>query len=195
MSSEEIKHPNFFVLKAMLFPVLIVPVMVMTFLIIRGNKAEQLYYQALDAVNDGNFVLAGELFEKAGTLGHAESLCNLAMLYKSGALESDNASELTRKFFQQASGNGSLEADYELGVLAENQPIPDYDLASLYYRRAALGGHIGGLIAMGRLHELGLGVNQSPTLAKEFYEKASQTGSAQAHTALGILYLSGFEAW
>ncbi len=181
--------PNFFLLKAMLFPVVVVPALVVTMLVIRGNEAEQLYYQALNDAAQGNFSAAAQKFEQAGRKGHAASACNLAMLYQTGVLECKDAAGMAQKYFHLAALNGSLTAEYELGKFAENAATPDYDEAAMHYRKAALGGHAGGLIAIGRLYEYGLGVNKSSMLAKNFYEKAAQNGSVDGYTALAKLYL------
>ena len=191
MSEPAAKQPKYFLLKALIFPVLVVPALVVTLLVIRGNEAEQLYYQALTAAANNNFAEAARFFERAESMGHAESSYNLALLYSSGVLDSADPAALARKHLQKAALNGSLSAEYELGKQAEYSRTPDYSQAAMHYRKAALGGHIEGLMALGRMHEKGLGVNQSVLLAKEFYEKAAQSGNAEANTLLAQLYYSG----
>ncbi len=184
-------HPRWNMLFFILLPVLIVPLLVMLLLLVRGNRAEQLYDRALAAAAAGDMAAAAVDFEKAGALGHAESSYNLALIYRSGAIEAGNNEELYLTYLTRAALNGSLIAEFELGVWAENQPEADYPLAALHYRRAALGGLNEGLMALGRCYENGLGVNKSALLAREFYRKAARQNHAAAERALGMLYLSG----
>lgn len=193
MSEQSAKPPKFFLLKAMIFPVLVVPVVVVTLLVIRGNEAEQLYYQALDLAAAGKFEAAAEKFKRSGDLGHADSSYNLALLYSSGALDAPDSAQQVEKNLRQAALNGSIEAEYELGKIAEYSAQPDLDRAAMHYRKAALGGHADALTAMGRLHENGWGVNQSLTLAGEFYRKGAQRGGAENNAELGFFLLSGAE--
>lgn len=190
MSKDE-SHKNFFLLKAILFPVIVVPSAVIAMLLFRGNESQRIYNRALQAANSGNYQLAALEFERAAALGHAESACDLALLYQAELLPAKNRLQKIRQCLMQGALNGSMNAEYELGKLAESGPEPDMLQAAMHYRRAALGGHVQAQTAMGRLHEAGLGVNQSALLAKEFYQQAAQSGSAEACTALAKLYLSG----
>ncbi|MBE6368057.1 MAG: sel1 repeat family protein [Lentisphaerae bacterium] len=190
MRDDQMPEPNYTLLYFLLLPVLLIPVVVMAFLLVRGDQAEQYYNRGLRAASAGDLAAARAHFEKAGSLGHAPSDCNLALLYRSGAVTVDNAAEETLRVLTRAALNGSMSAEYQLGQLAENNTPPDYDLAVLHYRRAALGGDVDGLLAMGRLHEHGLGINKSALLAREFYLKAAESNSMAACTALGLLYIS-----
>ena len=183
--------PKYFLLKAMLLPVIVIPALVITFLVIRGDRAEQLYLRALDAAKRGDYAAACADFARAGELGHAESACNLALIYQSGVVKVENARELTEANFLLAALNGSARAEYELGKLAESNAEPDYKQAAMYYRSAALAGLPEAMVALGKLHEKGLGVNKSADLAKEFYGNAARSGCAAGAAELGLLYASG----
>ena len=185
------KSPKFTLLYLILTPVILLPVALITFLVIRGNEAEQLYNKALLAATIGKYEKAAEYFQQSGALGHAESYYSLACIYQSGAIKSDNVSEMVRLNLQRAAINGSIKAEFELGKLAENAPEPDYAEAALHYRRAALDGHAGSQLAMAKLYENGLGVNKSPLLAKEFYLHAIKQNLMEAHVRLGLLHISG----
>ena len=113
------KKPSFLLLKALIFPVLVVPALVVTLLVIRGNEAEQLYYRAMDAADRGDFAAAASYFERASNLGHAQSAYNLALLYREGIIESPDRQKQTLTFLHTAADNGSLDAEYELGRIAE----------------------------------------------------------------------------
>ena len=191
MSEPAEKQPKYFLLKALIFPVLVVPALVVTLLVIRGNEAEQLYYRGLDAADRGDFIEAARNFERASNLGHGNSAYNLALLYREGLLEAPNRQKLAMDFLRKAADNGSLDAEYELGKIAETSTPPNYDQAAMHYDKAARGGHTEGMLALGRLYEAGLGVNQSPLVAAGFYEKAAAKGNADAALHLGALHLSG----
>ncbi len=191
MTLNAFKEPKFGLLYGILLPVLVLPVIVIVWVSVRGDEADRYYRHGLAAAAAGNYSIALADFKRAGELGHAEAYCNLGLMYVNGMGCDDGLAPTGRDYLELAALNGSLTAEYELGVLAENDPAPDYELAALHYRRAALGGHIDGLNAMARLHENGLGVNQSSLLAAEFYEQAAATGSPEAQAGLGELYASG----
>ena len=183
--------PRYTLLYLILTPVILIPAALITFLVIRGNEAEQYYKRALNSAAAGNYQAAAAEFTRAGSLGHAESYYSLACIYRSGVISADNADELIRINLERAALNGSIQAEFELGKLAEDHPEPDYAQAAMHYRRAALDGHAKAQLAMARFYEYGLGVNKSPLLAKEFYLYAAQQDNLEAHTALGLLYISG----
>jgi TPR repeat protein len=184
------KKPSFLLLKALIFPVLVIPALVVTLLVIRGNEAEQLYYRAMDAADRGDFAAAASYFERASNLGHAQSAYNLALLYREGLIESPDSQKQTLTFLQKAADNGSLDAEYELGRIAEKSTPPNYEQAAMHYDKAARGEHPEGLFALARLYEKGLGIPKSSQLAVKFYEKAAEKGHTEAHVVLAELYLS-----
>ena len=190
MNAQADPAPDFKLLYALLLPVILIPAVVITVLVIRGDQLERHYNRGLSAAASGDFAAAQYNFEKAGAMGHAESDCKLVTLYRTGILTANDVNEEILRLLTRAALNGSLEAEFELGKLAENGPEADNKLAALHYRRAALGGHVQGLLAMGRLHEHGLGVNQSSLLAKEFYLKAAENKAPEAYVALGLLYIN-----
>ena len=83
MSKEK---PNFLALYFILTPVILIPVAVILFLLVRGDESEQLYNKALAAAAEGNYKLAAVEFEAAGKHGHAESYYSLARLLSGKAM-------------------------------------------------------------------------------------------------------------
>ena len=189
--SESAAPPKFTLLYAILTPVMILPVLVILILCIRGDRADQLYNRALELTTEKKYTEAAQAFREAGSHGHGESFYCLAKLYESGALAVPDAAKAVWENLQRAAINGSIQAEYELGRLAETAPEPDYANAALHYRRAALDGHREAQLAMGKFYENGLGVNQSNALAIEFYRYAAAQGMFDANAALAALYLSG----
>lgn len=190
MSATNPEVPKFGLLYAILLPVLVVPVVVIMWLLVRGNAAEQYYQRALAEAAAGNYPAAMSDFREAGKRGHAEAYCNLGLMCLYG-IGGKPAPEDGRGYLELAAVGGNMRAEYELGSLAESDPgKPDYDQAVLHYNRAALAGHIPAMNALAHLYETGRGVHYSPLLAAEFYRKAAEAGSAEAQCALGELYVS-----
>ena len=186
-------RPRFGALYLILLPVLVLPVVVMFWLLMRGDLAEQLYHQAMAASAEGDPALAREYFRLSASHGHPDAACNLAMMYLlgvGGPVDADAA----REQFEIAALYGSIEAEYQLGLLDETrQTDPDYSGAALHYNRAALGGHAAAQAGIARLYETGSGVARSVILAAEFYRKAAVAGHTASQCALGELYLSAPE--
>ncbi len=190
MSGDNPAVPKFGLLYGILLPVLVVPVVVIMWLLVRGNEAEQYYQRALAEANAGNYPAAMTDFKEAGKRGHSDAYCNLGLMHLYG-IGGEPAIQTARDYLELAALGGSMRAEYELGSLAENDPAgADYDQAALHYNRAALAGHVPAMIAIGRFYESGRGVHPSPILAAEFYRKAAAAGSAEAQYALGELYVS-----
>ena len=190
MSNE---RPNFLALYLILTPVILLPVAVILFLLVRGDESEQLYNKALAAAAKGNYKLAAVEFEAAARHGHAESCYSLARLYQSGKLIVANQQEMVYVNLIRASLHGSIPATYELGRLSLLPPEADFAQAALYFHTAALGGHAQAQFELGKLYEQGNGVKKSTLLARKFYQKAAVQGCAEAQTALGILLITGNE--
>lgn len=189
--SESAAPPKFTLLYAILTPVIILPVLVILILFIRGDRATQFYNRALVLTAEKKYNEAAQAFREAGSHGHGESYYCLAKLYESGALTAPDAARAVWENLQRAALNGSIQAEYELGRLAENAPEADYANAALHYRRAALDGHSEAQLAMGKFYENGWGVNQSSALAAEFYRYAAAQNMFDANAALATLHLSG----
>ncbi|MBO5923706.1 MAG: hypothetical protein J6Q81_04245, partial [Lentisphaeria bacterium] len=58
--------PNFLLLYLILTPVIVIPAVVMIFLFVRGDEAEQFYKSALIAAGKGDYKAAAMDFECAG---------------------------------------------------------------------------------------------------------------------------------
>ena len=186
-------RPRFGALFIILLPVLVLPAVVMFWLLMRGDIAEQLYHQAMAASAGGDPALAREYFRLSASHGHPDAACNLAMMYLLGVGGPADA-DAAREQFELAALYGSIEAEYQLGLLDETrQSGPDYNGAALHYNRAALGGHTTAQAGLARLYETGAGVSRSVILAAEFYRKAAVAGHAASQCALGELYLSAPE--
>lgn len=185
------ESPKFTLLYAILTPVILLPVAVISILLIRGDQAAQFYKEGLLLTTQKKYAEAAEAFRSAGAQGHAESYCCLAELYRSGALKAEDPAHEVWVNLERAALNGSVQAEYELGLMAEKAPQTDYAKSALYYRRAALNGHPAAQLAMGKYYEHGLGVNKSAVLAAEFYSYAVRQGLFNANAALAALYLSG----
>ena len=125
--------PNFLLLYLILTPVIVIPAVVMLYLFVRGDEAQQFYNSALIAASQGDYQTAAKDFEHAGRRGHAESYYSLARLYQSNKLQAENKQEMVYVNLIRASLHGSAPASYELGLQALQPPEADYSQAELYY--------------------------------------------------------------
>ena len=67
----------------------------------------------------------------------------------------------------------------------------DYEMAALWFRRAAEGGHVGAQAMLGRMHYWGEGLPRDVVAAAEWYRRAAARGHAMAQLWLGDLYSAG----
>jgi len=96
-------------------------------------------------------------------------------------------------WFEAAAKTGSLEAQFDLGVLTgeglgvKRDPVG----AAILFMNAAAGGFPAAEYRIGRAYQGGVGVPRSTSFAAMWYERAARHGVRQAQTALAGLYATG----
>ncbi len=76
-------------------------------------------------------------------------------------------------FWQPAADGGDPEAQSYLGEIYEKRQGPDYELAALWYRKAAKQDYARAQVNLAHLYEQGLGVAKDLDAAREWYGKAA----------------------
>lgn len=96
-------------------------------------------------------------------------------------------------WFGAAAKTGSLEAQYDLGVLTgeglgvKRDPVG----AAILFMNAAAGGFPAAEYRIGHAYQRGVGVPRSTTFAAMWYERAARHGVRPAQSALAALYANG----
>ncbi len=86
-----------------------------------------------------------------------------------------------------ARGQYELGRNYELGQGVGRDPVA----AVRWFRRAADGGHVAAMTALGFAYESGRGIAADAAEAVRWYQKAAVQGDARAQNNLGFAYESG----
>jgi TPR repeat protein len=121
-------------------------------------------------------------------------------LHDSSQTTSDEISDLSSSeindiiyMYEDVANVGNTDIQFELGYYFESKQLePDYTRAAKWYLMAKDLGHIDATYCLGRLYELGLGVNQDYVYAFELYTIAKKGGLSEATFRLGNMYQSGF---
>ncbi|MGV8996077.1 MAG: tetratricopeptide repeat protein [Parvibaculaceae bacterium] len=88
-----------------------------------------------------------------------------------------------------AAPTAKANSDFETGI--EAYRTGDIKTAAEAWTAAAEGGHPAAGFLMGRLYEVGNGVEKSPQQAFHFYEMAANEGNVQAAVKVGLIYRDG----
>ncbi len=98
------------------------------------------------------------------------------------------------KSFRMAAEQGSVEAQYSLGVMYHEGGccVPqDYAEAAKWFRKAAEQGSAEAQYSLGVMYYKGRGVPQDYAQAAEWFLEAAQQESAAAQSNLGVMYANG----
>ena len=97
--------------------------------------------------------------------------------------------ESARQQLEALARRGLPAAEHNLGVLALDEGRPE--AAEAHFRRAAAGGFVTAMLALGQLHERGLlGRRDLPT-AMHWYRLAAEAGSVEAMVETGTAFYLG----
>ena len=148
-------------------------------------------------LNLGNAYLCGEGVPKNSVEGFrwcqlaarqnlAEAHYNLGFCYLAGEGIPQNQPEGFR-LITLAAEQGLDRAQYTLGDIYARQPIPDYESAFRWYRKAAAQNLVQAQMALAACYENGLGVKTNPDQAFKWYEKAAAQGSLPAQKRAALM--------
>lgn len=140
-----------------------------------------------------NYKKAAEYYKKDTTDVAYSQLGDLYLEGHLGKLDK-NTYQLGRDYHYQAAELGNESSIYTLGSIYLNgndfEPA-DYARAAHYFRTLADLGSAQGQYIMGRMHEEGLGVEQSADKAVNYYRLATEQGHSSAACYLGDYYREG----
>ncbi|CAF1195575.1 unnamed protein product, partial [Rotaria sp. Silwood1] len=116
-----------------------------------------------------NYELAARFYSKAAALGNAEGMYNLALLHQQG-LGVKKDIQATIELLEQAAAQSP--------TMSDKLPIPNVGVAEAEH-------------SLGLHYETGVGVEMNYYKAAQWYQRASDHGSATAANNLGLMYGAG----
>ena len=149
-----------------------------------------LYLSGLGLSQDYSRAL--DLFLRATKAGDFKGPRYAGIVYYRGLVGAGPDYGKAAAYFKTAADGGDITANYYLGLMYERGQsfAQDYAKAATCYAKAAPSvGHVetAALVALGRLHENGLGVEKDLPKAIEQYERAAALGDADGQAALDRL--------
>jgi TPR repeat protein len=144
-------------------------------------------YEAL-----GNFEAAFRDYSKAASLGNADGMNNVGLLYAKGkGVAKDPVA--ARQWYEKAADKGHASGMANLGwsYLNGQGGTKDYAGAKHWYEKAAALGNAWSMTELGLMYHNGNGVPQNYSEAFRWYEKAAALGEPWALFNLGAMYEQG----
>ncbi len=132
--------------------------------------------------------LAVSYFEKAGTAG---ALNEIGLMYLKGTAVTRNA-KIAHDWFEKAAAQGSVEAEYNLGLLfqAGYTGQPDYLQALGHFQTAANAKDGPSMLALGQLYAEGKGVPKDLVQAHTWFDLATANGTPEGATRAAAIEAS-----
>ncbi len=132
--------------------------------------------------------LAVSYFEKAGT---ASALNEIGLMYLKGTAVTRNA-KIAHDWFEKAAAQGSVEAEYNLGLLfqAGYTGQPDYLQALGHFQTAANAKDGPSMLALGQLYAEGKGVPKDLVQAHTWFDLATANGTPEGATRAAAIEAS-----
>jgi TPR repeat protein len=146
---------------------------------------------ALVARNGAAAPVAASDLERRAASGDTDAQIRLGLQLAAATTKPDYAH--AARWFNAAAKTGSLEAQYDLGVMTadglgvKRDPVG----AAILFMNAAAGGFPAAEYRIGAAYQNGTGVPRSAAFAAMWYERAARHGVRQAQFALAGLYAVG----
>jgi serine/threonine protein kinase/TPR repeat protein len=139
--------------------------------------------------------LAGELidrFQRAATLGDAESQYTVGFLFEKGIGSRVDPFE-AKKWYERAAAQDHLAAIHNLGGIYEKgEAVPkDDERAAAYYLDAANKGHAPSQHRIGEMLRTGQGLDKADAEAVHWFSRAADQDYAPAQASLAYMYQKG----
>ena len=137
--------------------------------------------QGIEAVNQGNYPEAFNIFDELAQKQDAQAQRNLAHLYINGWGVNQDISK-ARYWYQMAANNGDPAALHNLAVLYQQGQFVDKDLttAITLYEQAAKQGLAQSQYNLALLYYAGEGVEQNTEKALTLFKQAAEQGMREA---------------
>lgn len=144
-----------------------------------------------------DYAAARSWYEKAAPQSADAQFLLGMMLYQGKGIPVDF--DAARRHFEQAAGQGSLQAQVNLGWMCEYgqgqaDAVPDLACARRWYERAASAGDPMGMFNLGTQYYLGKGVTQDYAEARHWFVRAAGKDFAGAYYNLGVMALGQGQA-
>lgn len=132
---------------------------------------------------------AAEHHQRAAEIGHAVASYTVAFDYLKKAAEAktkkgaDGYTSIAGRYFRRAADAGVVDAAFRYAHMLENNQVGEPDgprLVFVYYRKAALQGHLASFSGVARAYENGWGVPVSQDQAIEWRSRAARAGDPEA---------------
>lgn len=142
----------------------------------------------LKALDQGDDLMAFQIFKSLAEQGDMEAQHNLAVLYKTGHGTLKDPAKAA-KWFRKAADQGLPDAQFNLGKLYDDGEGVErhHEYAALWYRRAAEQGHALAQTNLGVLYAKGDGVPQDMIKAYVWFNLAASQGIGVAFDNREIL--------
>ena len=96
------------------------------------------------------------------------------------------------EFYEMASNNGSIQADFLLGLMYRDvEEIKDYDKSLSFLKKSYELGYYAAAGQIGELYQKGLGVEQDYEQAFNWYSKGAKMNDIYSQTLMGYFYSKG----
>jgi hypothetical protein len=140
----------------------------------------------------GDYVKAGQIWEKLAAENDPAAMTNLGIMYEKG-LGVKRDMKTAEAIYLRAANLGYAEAQFDLGNLYYNGDgiKQDYKQAGHWYMAAALSGHLRSQYYLAQMYENGQGVPEDRLNALKWYVKAADGGLPEAKYVVGRKLLTG----
>jgi TPR repeat protein len=156
------------------------------------SGGDEQFQKAQEAAKKGDARGAADLYEQAAQRGHAGAQFELGMLYKIGRRPITQDLPKARTLLGKAAPNNTAAA-YEYGMLLDQGQGGDKNCreAQRWLQRAAEGGMVGAMTALGDSLLRSCNGEKKPEAAAKWLRSAADKSSVAAQFSLGILYFNG----
>ena len=159
---------------------------------ISRQDAEALNYQGIEAVNNGNFSGALNLFQQAAEAGNIDAMGNLAYLFENGEGVRQNFAEAF-KWYKKAALGGNTDAMWSVATAYKEGIGTNQDDAQhfAWIKKLAESGDVQAMAVLGDAYFGGEGVMQNNDEAFKWYSRAANNGHINAMLSVAFFYAHG----
>ena len=157
------------------------------------EQAEELWNQACDFYNRGEYGQSASVLAQAADLGHAGARNTLGVQYLNGYGVEQNE-QIAEQLFEEAAGQGDMYACYNVGYCCHygRGVSKDHSRALEYYLKSADQGYAMGQNEAGWLLLYGEGLQKDYGRAIDLFEQAAAQDNMYACYNLGLCYENGY---
>lgn len=136
------------------------------------------------------YAKALEMFTSAAEQNYGDAEYMLGDMYAKGIGVKKSETDAINWYYRAAE-DGNADAQIMLAYSLYNAKKPDYSGARYWFEKAASEGSAAGNTGCGTLYQYGLGVEQSDSMAFDYYRKAAESGDPEGQFKLAEMYRHG----